>query len=243
MSSFNKMHETSVLLPVAARSSPLSRIQVEEILTLLRRHRPEVSFVFHPLSSAGDRDQKTSLRTLEKTNFFTDEIDLAVLNSACRLGIHSAKDLPTPLPEGLTLVCLTDSIDSSDSLVFREGQSFERLPTDAMIATSSIRREHMVEELYRTLLQPKKISTEKLPFRFVDLRGTIHQRLEKLDSGEVDGVVIAEAALIRLGLTHLNRIKLPGEGAEGQGQLAVLARKEDQDMRELFQIPGNKLHR
>ena len=70
--------------------------------------------------------------------------------------------------------------------------------------------------------------------RFIDLRGTIGQRLSKLEKGEADGVVVAEAALIRLGLTHLNRVRIPGETAQFQGQLAVVCREDDKEMRELF---------
>ena len=116
-----------------------------------------------------------------------------LLKGECRLAIHSAKDLPDPLPKGLCLAALTKGVDSSDSLVFREG---EKLPPNGVVATSSERREECVRLLYPDA-------------RFVDLRGNIQQRLSLLIQGRVDGVVVAEAALIRLGLTHLNRIKLP----------------------------------
>jgi hydroxymethylbilane synthase len=97
------------------------------------------------------------------------------------------------------------------------------LPKGAVIATSSERREAAVREL-----------RPGFSFTFRDVRGTIGQRLALLDKGEADGVVIAEAALIRLGLTHLNRITLPGTTTEMQGQLAIIARQEDNEMRELF---------
>jgi hydroxymethylbilane synthase len=144
-----------------------------------------------------------------------------LLKGECRLGIHSAKDLPFPLPSGLAVICLTKGIDSSDSLVLRPGETLEGLPKGAVIATSSVRREQTVLQLRQDL-------------SFIDLRGTIGQRLAKLDQGEADGVVVAEAALIRLGLTHLNRIRLPGETVEGQGQLAIVARAEDEEMSSLF---------
>lgn len=206
---------------VGARSSPLSRAQVVEVLLKLQQHHAQVQFDVQYLLSTGDHDQKTSLRALDRTDFFTKEIDELVLNGKCRVGVHSAKDLPFPLPKGLALICLTQGVDSSDSLVLRKGESLETLRPGAVIATSSVRREQTVSQLRNDL-------------SFCDLRGTIEKRLAKLDSGEADGVVVAEAALIRLGLTHLNRIRLPGTTVEGQGKLAIIAREKDHEMQELF---------
>ncbi len=211
----------NLILSVGARPSPLSRAQVKEILEALQQYHPDVSFDIHYLTTVGDRDQKTSLRTLDRTDFFTKDIDTWVLQDQRRLGIHSAKDLPVPLTKGLSLFCLTRGVDPSDSLVLRPRQTLENLPTGARIATSSIRREETVKQLRSDL-------------SFYDLRGTIEQRLAKLETGEADGVVVAEAALIRLGLTHLNRLRLPGATVEGQGQLAVVGREEDEDIRALF---------
>ncbi len=206
------MQTTSILsLSIAARSSPLSQIQVQEVLAELQLYHPEIVFSATYLASKGDNDQLTSLRQLEKTDFFSYELDQLVLKETCRLAIHSAKDLPDPLPTGLTVVALTKGIDSSDALVLAEGQLLSDLPLGACIATSSIRREEIVKKLRPDLT-------------FVDIRGLIHQRLAKLERGEVAGVVIAEAALIRLGLTHLNRVRLPGPATDYQGQLAIVAR-------------------
>lgn len=215
------MKSSTKLISVGARSSPLSQTQVKEVLEELRRHHPEIEFQSTFLASQGDKDLKTSLRTLNKTDFFSKEIDELVLKGQCRIGIHSAKDLPDPLPEGLTMVALTHGIDPADMLVLRAGETLTSLPAGAIIATSSERREEAVLQMRPDL-------------RFIDLRGNIGQRLAKLESGEADGVVVAEAALIRLGLTHLNRLRIPGETAQFQGQLAVIAREDDPEMRELF---------
>lgn len=206
---------TPLILSVGARSSPLSRAQVKEVWNALQQHHPHVTFDIHYISTVGDRDQNTSLRFLDRTNFFTKEIDEWVLQSHGRVGIHSAKDLPFPLAKGLSLFCLTQGVDPSDSLVLRPQDHLQNLPPHACIATSSVRREQAVKQL-------------RNDFSFCDLRGTIEQRLAKLETGEADGVVVAEAALIRLGLTHLNRIRLPGPTVEGQGQLAVVGNEEDE---------------
>lgn len=203
-------------MKVSARGSLLSQAQVREVLEELRQFHPAVQFTPIYTETKGDRDQKTSLKSLGKCDFFTREVDRFVLDKECRIAIHSAKDLPEPLPEGLALIALTKGVDPGDSLVFREP-----LKQNAVVATSSIRREELVRQL--------------LPeATFVDIRGAVENRLETLERGDVDGVVIAEAALIRLGLTHLNRIKLPGVAAEHQGQLAVVARVEDREMFDLF---------
>lgn len=208
-------------IKVAARTSPLSRAQVDEIFEELRPHHPQVQFAPTFLETMGDRDLLTSLRSMGKTDFFTREIDQLIIAGECDIAIHSAKDLPDPLPEDLTIVAITRGVDSSDSLVLRNNQTIDTLASGAKIATSSKRREDMVKQLRSDL-------------SFIDLRGTIGQRLEKLETGAADGVVIAEAALIRLNLTHLNRVTLPGETVEGQGQLAIVARRDNEAMRQLF---------
>jgi len=204
-----------------ARDSRLSQVQFQEVQDLLKVHHPHVTLVPHFVKTIGDIDQQTSLRNLGNTDFFTREIDDMLLKGDCRIAIHSAKDLPSPLPKGIALVALTVGVDPADSLVLRQGESFDALPAGSVIATSSVRREATVAAI-------------RPDFRFIDLRGTIEKRLEKLQSGGADGVVVAEAALIRLGLTHLNRIRLPGNTTEGQGRLAILAREGDLEMAHLF---------
>jgi hydroxymethylbilane synthase len=209
------------MISTGARSSPLSRVQVEEAQSEIQNHFPEIRLDPIWLETTGDKDLKTSLRNLDKTDFFTKEIDQLILTGQCRIGVHSAKDLPSPLPKGLRIIAITQGIDSSDSLVFRDGESLNTLPPGAKIAASSERREESVREFRPDL-------------KFIDLRGNIGQRLVKLEEGAADGVVIAEAALIRLKLTHLPRIKLPGETALGQGQLAIVAREDDDEAAAIF---------
>lgn len=194
---------------------------MKEVLQELHQFSPEISFEPLFLESTGDRDLITSLRTLNKTDFFTKEIDQLLLQGRGKIAIHSAKDLPEPLPKGLQIVALTRGVDPTDSLVMREKDTFATLPPGALIATSSERRESVVKSMRANL-------------RFRDLRGTIHARLELLEKGEADGVVVAEAALIRLGLTHLNRLRLPGFTTPLQGQLAIISREGDTEMQKLF---------
>lgn len=182
---------------VGARNSPLSRAQVEEI-----RQEFGLNFEVVYVETTGDLDQKTSLKTLEKSDFFTKELDQMLLNGKIDLAIHSAKDLPDPLPKGLKIAALSVGVDPRDSLVIKKE------PVQ-VVATSSIRREEAVREIYPNA-------------RFVDVRGTIQERLKK----DVDAVVVAEAALIRLKLTHLKRVFLPSETAPLQGKIAIVCRED-----------------
>lgn len=206
---------------VGARKSPLAQAQVKEILHEIRSFHPEIHFHCLFVETHGDLDLKTSLRDLGKTDFFTREVDSLLLDGKCRISVHSAKDLPEPLTEGIDIAAVTMGKDPSDSLVLRAGETLASLPTGAKIATSSVRREDAVRQLRADLT-------------FIDLRGTIGDRLAKLENGEADGVVIAEAALLRLELTHLNRIRLPGETVKYQGQLAIAIKAGDREMMSLF---------
>ena len=126
-------------LSVAARASLLSQAQVQEVLAELKRYYPQITFETHLIHSLGDVDQKTSLRTLDKTDFFTKEIDQCVIDGTCRVAVHSAKDLPDPLPIELKCVALTRGVDSADVIVLREGDDLASLSASASIATSSER--------------------------------------------------------------------------------------------------------
>lgn len=210
-----------IQIKVAARQSQLSKVQVQEIYFELCQWHAGIEFSVQWMDTQGDKDKITSLRTLEKSNFFTKEVDEHILNRHCQIGIHSAKDLPDPLPAGLSIAAITKGLDSSDVLVLRLNESLSSLNKGAVIATSSIRREENVRQLRNDL-------------HFVDIRGTIGERLNKLYSYEVDGVVIAKAALIRLSLHGLNEVLIPGETTPLQGKLAVIARSNDLEMQKLF---------
>jgi hydroxymethylbilane synthase len=193
-------------MKIGARSSPLSRAQVEEI-----RQEFGLQFEVVWVETTGDKDKITSLRTLEKTDFFTRELDEMLLRGDIDAAVHSAKDLPDPLPKGLYIAALSKGVDPRDSLVIKKEPV-------RLVATSSQRREEAVRQLFPDC-------------QFIDLRGTIHERLEK----DVDGVVIAEAALIRLNLTHLKRVFLPGRAAPLQGKLAIVCR-ENGRLSSLFKL-------
>ncbi len=205
-------------IKTGARSSPLSIAQFEEVAKELKGHKLLPVWT----SSPGDRDKTRTLRTLDKTDFFTRDLDELLLKGEIRIAIHSAKDLPDPMPKGLAVIAITKGLDPRDSLVLRG-----KLEPGMKIATSSIRREEAVKKLCDGLT-------------FIDLRGTIEERLKTKD---VDGVVIAEAALIRLKLGALNRMILDSPTHPMQGKLAIVARVDDLQMQEVFReihfVSGN----
>ncbi len=193
-------------MKVAARNSNLSRAQVLEI-------EKELGISLDPIfvETHGDQNLLKSLRDMDKTDFFTREVDALVLSKKARISIHAAKDLPDPLPEGLKCIYISDGVDPRDVLVLGP----KPLEEIKIVGSSSDRRDEMVKAILPDVICK-------------DIRGTIERRLEQLDEAQFDAVVMAEAALVRLGLTHRKRIYLEGETAALQGKLAILARCDDQ---------------
>jgi len=206
---------------IGARSSPLSRAQVEEVLCELKTFHPDIIFLPIWFQTTGDKDQKTSLRDMEKSDFFTKEIDRMQLEGDFQVSIHSAKDLPDPIHDGLEIIALTRGVDPSDVLVIKNGSTLNDLPRNCKIGASCKRRD----------LSVKKILPDA---EIVDIRGTIGDRLSLLHQGKLDGVVVAKAALIRLKIEDVVCIALQGEIAPLQGKLAIIARKGDKKMKQLF---------
>lgn len=208
-------------LKIGARKSPLSIAQVKEVTQLLKAYNNEIEFQLRTFLTTGDNDLKTSLKPMEKTNFFTKEIDEALILGEIDIGVHSAKDLPDSLPDDLTIYAITQGVDPRDSLVMYPPYTLKTLPPNAKIGISSIRREEGLRKL-------------RSDFQFVDVRGTIQMRLDILKEKKVDAIVIAEAALIRLGLEHIHREILPFEPTPLQGKLAIVGKKNNPHLKELF---------
>ena len=206
-------------LVVGARGSALARAQVREVENEVRSLFPNVTFVLRCFTTVGDRDQKTPLQLVQQADFFTKEIDDAVHDGTVRIGIHSGKDLPNPIPTGLSVFALTRGVDARDTFV-AGGRRLEELPPGAMVGTSSARREAHIRAARPDLI-------------CVPIRGTIETRLRMLGSGAIDGLIMAEAALLRLRL-DVPRTVLDWQTEPLQGRLAVVGRKGDAEMETLF---------
>lgn len=221
MSSYSK----SIHIKVGARSSRLSQAQVKELRELLLESYPNKSIELDPIwiNTHGDLDKDTCLTTLDKTDFFTREIDHALLSGKCQIALHSAKDLPDPIPEGLKVVALTKGVDPRDAIVMPDGMTFDTIPFQAVIGSSSLKRQQELHKL-------------RHDFVFKKIRGNVEERIRQLFAGNYDAIIVAQAALIRLDMNDLNRHLLDYHTAPLQGQLAIVARQDDDEMEALFSV-------
>lgn len=209
---------------VGTRTSPLALRQVEEIGKMLKQKKPGVCFQTVGIKTTGDRDKKTPLSQTEGSDFFTKEIDRALLAGEVDMAVHSAKDLPDRLPEGLEVTAITKSIDPYDVLVSKNHLKLSELSKGAKIGTSSERRK-------------KQLKSFRSDLKIVDIRGNIEERLKKLKTSELDAIVIAAAGLKRLGLESeiTERIRFDIlEPHPLQGKLAVQVRRDRKDLLHFF---------
>ena len=201
---------------VGTRGTPLALIQTQEVVDKLREKRPDVEFEVKVLRTAGDRSAEAPLRSLG-VGIFVKEIEEALLRGEIDMAVHSHKDLLPLLAPGLTVGAVAERLDPRDALVNRWNAGLEDLPAGARIGTSSPRR---AAQLKRWAPQ-----VNVLP-----VRGSVGTRIDKATSDDYDGVVLAAAGIIRLGLEKKIAQYLPADKfvpAPGQGALAVETRSND----------------
>jgi uroporphyrinogen III methyltransferase/synthase len=193
---------------IISRQSRLALLQVEELV----KEAGITDYELIKTTSYGDRHKEVSLMDEGLAqDFFTRELDEALLEGRADIAVHSAKDLPNPLPDGIELLALTEGKDPSDSLVARDGLTLATLPEGSKVGTSSAQRK---EELLK--VRPDLV--------VVPIRGTIEERIAQVDSGAVDALIVATCALDRLGLSHRATERLPFKTHPLQGKLAVTGR-------------------
>jgi len=203
---------------IASRSSPLALAQIEEIIRDLKAQGRAFNYKILKFETAGDKDKTTPL-TNSSDDFFTDTIDQALLEGKADIAIHSAKDLPQNLHEGLKIFALTQGLDDKDAWVGRV--HWKDLQPQAKVGTSSV-------------LRQKQILQMRPDVTIVNIRGTIDERLRLLKEGKVDGIVVAACALKRLKLESEIKDIFRWEGVPLQGQLAVMGRRGEHDLENLF---------
>ena len=214
-----------MIIKVAARISKLSQAQVQEVFDEINKFYL-VIFENTFVESMGDLDLTTPLYLLDKTDFFTQKIDELIISKSCDIAIHSAKDLPDELPQDLEVIAITQGLDSRDSFV-SFNYTLENFPKGATVGVCSKRR----MEALKTLCPKAMIKS---------IRGTVDDRLQKLKKGEYDALILAEAGLVRL-KSDVPRALLDIPTAPLQGKLAIVARKDRQDLKELFQKLDTRL--
>lgn len=195
----------------------MALIQVKETFALY----PELRYELIAVSSFGDRRKDISLLDNPPADIFTRELDSAILNGEADVAVHSAKDLPFPLPEGLQVLALLKEFDQTDALVSRGNLTLSSLPEGAKVGTSSpVRRRELLA------LRPD--------LSVVSIRGTIEERIAQVDSGSVDALIVATCALKRLGLAARIAEILPFETHPLQGLLAVVGAADRDDLKQIF---------
>lgn len=212
------------MIVLATRGSPLALWQAEETRRLLLSADATRRVELLTVASSGDKDARTELANFGRTGIFTAEVDDAVLSNRATAGVHSLKDVPTTLPEGLMLAGVLARGGVEDVLVSRNGKRLVELPRGARIATGSVRRAALLRN-FRPDLQ------------IVAIRGNVDTRLAKLDAGAADAIVLARAGLERLGLEKRISEILPRHvfvPAPSQGIVGLVARRGDADALRTF---------
>jgi hydroxymethylbilane synthase len=210
---------SSTTIRLGTRASALARWQAEWVAALLEELGTTVELI--PISTTGDRDQRGPIGTLGGQGVFTKEIQRALLDDRIDLAVHSLKDLPTDPVNGLTLTAVPERETVRDALICREETSLADLPKGAKVGSGSMRRR-------------SQLLHQRPDLEVADIRGNVDTRLSKLDEGQYDAIVLAEAGLKRLGLAErvteliALEVMLP---AIGQGALGLEARSEDDDAR------------
>lgn len=210
----------SKIVRIGTRKSNLAMVQTHWVRDELQKQFPDYQFEIEAMSTQGDKILDVALSKIGDKGLFTKELELGLLNQEVDLAVHSLKDLPTQLPEGLRLGCVSIRENPADALVLNEkyqGYTIQTLPEGAVVGTSSLRRLAQLRYHYPYL-------------EFKDVRGNLNTRLKKLDAGEYDALVLAVAGLQRLGMGDRVSQAIPSEvslHAVGQGALGIECREGD----------------
>ena len=201
-------------LRIASRRSQLAMVQTNWVKAELEKAHPGLTITVEAMATQGDKILDVALAKIGDKGLFTKELEAQMLVGRADIAVHSLKDLPTNLPEGLMLGCITEREDPADALVVNAknaNHKLDTLPEGAVVGTSSLRRLAQLRHHYPHL-------------SFKDVRGNVITRLEKLDFGDYDCLILAAAGLERLGFGDRIHQIIPGDislHAVGQGALGI----------------------
>jgi hydroxymethylbilane synthase len=204
-------------LRIATRESPLALWQAHHVKALLREAHPALAVELVPMTTAGDQLLDRSLATAGGKGLFVKELEQALLEQRADLAVHSMKDVPAQLPAGLCLSAFLPGEDPRDALVCERYAGLAALPPGSVIGTASLRRQAQLRALRPDL-------------RVQAVRGNVGTRLRKLDEGAFDGILLARAGLLRLGLGARIRESFAVElfvPAIAQGVIGIECRQAD----------------
>jgi hydroxymethylbilane synthase len=205
---------------VGTRQSALALTQTQWVMDRLRKLQPDWEWRVEKILTKGDRILHVTLSKLGGKGLFIKEIEGALLEGRIDLAVHSMKDLPAEMPEGLAIAAVTPREDPRDCLISRSGAGLDELPAGAVVGTSSLRRQAQV------LVRRPDLVVKPV-------RGNVETRLRKLEEGQFDAIVLARAGLSRLGLEDRITEVLTVDKmvpAVGQGALAVQCRGGDESV-------------
>ncbi|MBX3458375.1 MAG: hydroxymethylbilane synthase [Planctomycetes bacterium] len=200
---------------IGSRGSKLALTQSRQVADALRGFHPSLTVEIVEIKTSGDRNLGASLSELGGKGAFTKELEDALLDRRCDIAVHSLKDLPTTLPDGLRVLCTPGREDTRDVLVCRKDAALDSLPQGAIVGTSSLRRRALLANMRPDL-------------HAIEFRGNVDTRLQKLRDGKADACILAAAGLKRLALLDevemrvaefrahwLDWLPAPGQGALG----------------------------
>ena len=200
---------------IGTRGSALSLAQTNWVISELKKKFPETEFEIVTIKTKGDTDARP-LFTINQKGIFEKEIDRAVVENRVDFAVHSLKDVPTELSEGLVLACIPKREDANDIFISKDGTTLQTIKQGSTIGTSSLRRAVQVSRIRPDLVVKP-------------IRGNIETRIRKLQEGEFDGVVLAQAGIARLGIDvkfeKLSTKDFPP--SPGQGAIAIVARQDN----------------
>jgi hydroxymethylbilane synthase len=218
---------TTRTVRIGSRKSQLALVQSHWVQAELQKAHSDRAFEVKTMSTQGDKILDVPLAKIGDKGLFTKELEVAMLAKEVDFAVHSLKDLPTNLPEGLMLGAVTEREDPADAMVVHpkyQDLKLETLPSGAVVGTSSLRRLAQLRHHYPHLT-------------FKDIRGNLNTRLQKLDEGEYDAIILAVAGLQRLGMgDRIHQIIDPDISlhAVGQGALGIECRADDEEILALF---------
>ncbi len=217
------------IIRIATRKSALALWQAEHVKAGLEAHHPGLRVELVTMSTRGDRILDSPLAKVGGKGLFVKELEQAMLEGRADIAVHSMKDVPVTLPEGLALAVVLEREDPRDAFVSNRFDTFAALPQGAVVGTSSLRRQCQIRAL-----------RPDLDIR--DLRGNVNTRLDKLDAGEFDAIILACAGLRRLGFESRIAETLGPEvilPAIGQGAIGIECRSDDAAVRALIEPLGD----
>jgi len=224
---------TNFKLKIASRRSKLAMVQTLWVKDQLEKNIPNLEVSIEAMATQGDKILDVALAKIGDKGLFTKELEAQMLVGHADIAVHSLKDLPTNLPNGLRLGCITKREDPADALVVNKKNvcyKLETLPEGSIVGTSSLRRLAQLRNKYPHLV-------------FKDIRGNVITRIEKLDAGEFDCIILAAAGLKRLGFESRIHQIIPSEislHAVGQGALGIECKSDDKKVLEIINVLEDK---